>query len=221
MPWPRPAEPAPILPYPSRPPVRHREQCTARAAGQRERPQARVRAGVITGADGAEARPVRRRVRTRTSVPSSAPAFSGRFVPMVTAPGQPAPGAPARPAPARGPAALPGGPGRARSASPRPPCPRPPPRPRPRDQRQVPGQRRDHVPGALPGHERHQHDHPDHELPGQQPFPFPLHEPGAQRRLLPSRSRTSSTIFTARSRSSSGYFRCATMTLHPPRFHSL
>ena len=28
-------------------------------------------------------------------------------------------------------------------------------------------------------------------------------------------------IFTARSRSSSGYFRCAAMTLHPPRFHGL
>src|SRR6185437_4768098 len=38
---------------------------------------------------------------------------------------------------------------------------------------------------------------------------------------LPSRSRTSNSIFTARSRSSSGYFRCAAMTLHPPRFHGL
>jgi len=28
-------------------------------------------------------------------------------------------------------------------------------------------------------------------------------------------------IFTARSRSSSGYFRCAAMSLHPPRFHGL
>src|SRR5580658_1513233 len=38
---------------------------------------------------------------------------------------------------------------------------------------------------------------------------------------FPSRARTSSTIFTARSRSSSGYFRCAAMTLHPPRDQSL
>src|SRR5271165_3861060 len=40
-------------------------------------------------------------------------------------------------------------------------------------------------------------------------------------RPLPSRSRTSSTNFTARSRSSSGYFRCAAMTLNPPRYQSL
>ena len=44
-------------------PVRHREQRPARAAGQRQRPQARVRAAVITGAHGAEERPVRGRVR--------------------------------------------------------------------------------------------------------------------------------------------------------------
>src|SRR5271157_1809392 len=40
-------------------------------------------------------------------------------------------------------------------------------------------------------------------------------------RPLPSRSRTSSTIFTARSRSSSGYFFCAATTLNPPRYQSL
>ena len=57
-----------------------------------------------------------------------------------------------------------------------------PPRPRPRHQRQVPGQRRDHVLDAGVRHQRHQNDHPDHERPGQQPLPFPLHEPGAQRR---------------------------------------
>ena len=71
--------------------------------------------------------------------------------PMVTAPGQPRPGAPARPIPAPGPAALPGGPGRARSASPRPPGRRRTPRPRPRHQRQVPGQRGDHVPRPRSG----------------------------------------------------------------------
>ncbi|HLK00505.1 MAG TPA: hypothetical protein VKU39_11435, partial [Streptosporangiaceae bacterium] len=38
---------------------------------------------------------------------------------------------------------------------------------------------------------------------------------------FPSRSRTSNTIFTARSRSSSGYFRCAAMALNPPRYQSL
>ena len=45
--------------------------------------------------------------------------------------------------------------------------------------------------------------------PGQLPCPFP------------SRSRTSNNIFTARSRSSSGYFRCAAMALNPPRYQSL
>jgi hypothetical protein len=44
-------------------PVRHGEQRPARAAGQRERPQARVRAGIIRGPRSAEARPVRGRVR--------------------------------------------------------------------------------------------------------------------------------------------------------------
>jgi Domain of unknown function (DUF4267) len=38
---------------------------------------------------------------------------------------------------------------------------------------------------------------------------------------LPSCSRISSTIFTARSRSSSGYLFCAAMALHPPRNQSL
>ena len=38
---------------------------------------------------------------------------------------------------------------------------------------------------------------------------------------FPSRSRISDTIFTARSRSSSGYFRCAALALHPPRNQSL
>ena len=165
MPWPRPAGPAPILPDPvPGPPVRASlEQCTARTAGQRERPQARGPAGVITGAElRAEARPVRGRVRHAAPVlPSSAPAFSGGLCPDGDrAGGQPGPGAPAQARPSTRSAALPGGPGRARPASPRPPGPRPAPTAAPtRDQRQVPGQRRDHVPGALPGHERHQHDH--------------------------------------------------------------
>jgi hypothetical protein len=43
--------------------VRHREQGPAGAAGQRQPPRARVRAGIVPGPDGAEDRPVRGRVR--------------------------------------------------------------------------------------------------------------------------------------------------------------
>ena len=57
-------------------------------------------------------------------------------------------------------------------------------RPRPRHQRQVPGQRDHRLLDVRIQHQRHQHDHADHECPGQQPFPFALHEPPAQHRPL-------------------------------------
>ena len=48
-----------------------------------------------------------------------------------------------------------------------------PPVPRPRRQRQVPGQRQDHLPGIRVGHQRHQDDGAQHECRGQQPLPSP------------------------------------------------
>ena len=164
-------------------PVRHREQCPARAAGQRERPQARVRAGVISGAYGAEERPVRGRVRHPQQRPVQRPRPQWPPLPDRHRAGAAplpvlAPGLAQHEVPqfSQGDRAerVPPVPGRPRR--------RRPPRPRPRHQGQVPGQRGDHVPDAGFRHERHQDDHPDHERPGQQPFPFPLHEPGAQRR---------------------------------------
>ena len=110
---------------------------------------------------------------TRSSVPSSDPAVSGLLFPMVTAPGQPRSRCSRQAEPStrsrsssRGDRAerVPPVPGRPRR--------RRPPRPRPRHQRQVPGQRGDHVLDPRLRHQRHQHDHPDHERRGQQPFPL-------------------------------------------------
>ena len=154
------------------------------AAGQRQRPHA---AG--TGTSRHRCRRSRRRPRSRAcpapgsaSRPATPPsaAWSSRWSPRPRPPG---PGAPARPSRARRPAAPPGAPGRARSASPRRPAPTPAataaptaPAPGPRPARSITSR----IPRLR--HQRHQHDHPDHERPGQQPLPLALHEPGVQRR---------------------------------------
>jgi hypothetical protein len=120
---------------------------------------------------------------TRSSVPSSAPAISGLVFPVVTAPGQPRSRCSRQDEPEHEVPQLFQG-NRAERVPPVPGRPRRrrPPRPRPRHQGQVPGQRGDHVPDPRLRHQRHHHDHPDHEGPGQKPFPPPLHEPGIQRR---------------------------------------
>ena len=114
-------------------------------------------------------------------VPSQRPALSGRLFPMVTAPGHPPSWYSRQVEPRTSSAVLPGGPGRAR-----PPVPgrrrrRRRRRPRPRHQRQVPGQRRDHVLDRESGISVIKTITRNHERPGQQPLPFPLHQPGAQR----------------------------------------
>ena len=121
---------------------------------------------------------------TRISVPSSDPAFSGLARPMMTA---------------RQSRSSCSGPGRAQHdvlqflqrlrAERVPPVPARPlrrrhPGPRPRHQGQVPGQRDDHLPDVRVRHQGHQHDDADHERPGQQPFPLPLHELLPQHRPL-------------------------------------
>ena len=188
VPWPHRAGPAPAAALPVR-----RARAASRTAPGTSSRSAAAPAGTGTGRNHRPCPRCRRSARfagvsgTRTSVPSSDPAFSGLLLPDGHGTGAaPVRRAPARPSPAPGPAALPGEPGRARSAV------QVPGRPRrrlrlltwlrPRHQRQVPGQRRDHVLDPGVRHQRHQNDHPDHECPGQQPFPLPLHEPGAQRR---------------------------------------
>ena len=163
--------------------MRHREQRPAPAAGQRQRAQARVRAAVIARAHGAEERPVRGRVRYPQQRPVQRPRLqrpglpdgdgTGAALPLVLPPGRAQHQVPQflqRPR-AEGIAPVRAGPHRRRL-----------PRPCPRHQRQVPGQRGDDILNPGLRHQRHQHEHPDHEGPGQKPFPLPLHEPGTQRR---------------------------------------
>ena len=182
-PWPRPAAPARRRPCPSRP-----GPCGIASSDRHEQ---QVRGSARRHGHGPESSPVPTVPKNAlfagvsgilSSVPSSDPAFSGLLLPMVTAPGQPRPGAPARPSRARGPAVPPGAPRPARSASPRPPAPTPAATAATTDQRQVPGQRGDHVLDPGTRHERHQHDHPDHERRRQQPLPLALREPAVQPR---------------------------------------
>ena len=160
-------------------PVRHREQRPARAAGQRQRPQARVRAGIITRAHGAEERPVRGRVRhpdqrpvqrPRRQRPAPADGHRTRAAPVLRAPARPAAAPASRSSSSgTGPSAFRQSPaaradagrhGRAHGTSAR-----------------SPASAAITSPDPRVRHQRHQHDHPDHERPGQQPFPLPLHEP--------------------------------------------
>ena len=166
-PWPRPAAPARRRPCPSpagpcgiASSARHEQQVSGRARAHGHGPESSPvptvpKNALFAGVSG-----------TLTSVPSSDPAFSGLLLPMVTAPAQPRSWCSRQAEPqhdvpqllqGRRPQRVPPVPGRPRR--------RRPPRPRPRDQRQVPGQRGDHVLDPGTGHQRHQHDHPDHERP--------------------------------------------------------
>ena len=166
--------------------ARHEQQVSG------QRPQARVRA---------ESSPVptvpKNALFAACPAPGPAsrpadPAFSGFFFPVVTAPGQPRqqcsrPG----PIPAPGPAALPEGTGRACSPVP---AARPDAGRHGRATAPAPGPRQsgDHVPGRASSISVISTYHPDHETPWPVSlFPFPFHEPGAQRR--PPRDRADGT----------------------------